>query len=114
MTKMTKMTNEQKAKEIAIENSREWRDQDYGTISTEGDCYNSAMEMAAFKDTQPISELGGWHTETPTEDGCYLVEAAQIPYKNSKFLIAEFDTNAQCWYDEAFENSIEIIQWKRI
>jgi hypothetical protein len=29
-------------------------------------------------------------------------------------LVAEYDTNAQCWYDEAFENPIEIIRWKRI
>lgn len=107
-------TNEEKAKEIAIENSREWRDQDCGLINTEEDCYDSAMAMADFKDTQPISELGGWHTEPPTEDGCYLAEATIIPYKNSDFLVAEYDTNAQCWYDEAYENEIEIKRWKRI
>lgn len=84
--------------------------------------YNCALEVARRKDeeykilldTQPISELGGWQTEPPTEDGCYLVEAVEIPYKNSSFLVAEYDTSAQCWYDEAFENSIEIERWKRI
>lgn len=45
-------TNEEKAKEIAIEKSRVWNDQNYGLISTEGDCYNSAMEMAKWKDNQ--------------------------------------------------------------
>lgn len=84
--------------------------------------YNCALEVARRKDeeykilldTQPISKLGGWHTEPPTEDGCYLVEATTIPYKNSEFLVAEYDTNARCWYDEAFENPIEIKRWKRI
>ena len=108
------MTNKEKAKEIAIENSRVWMDQEYGKISTEGDCYNSAMEMANFKDTQPISELGGWYTEPPTEDGCYLAETFRIPYKNCNYIVAEYDTNAQAWYDEAYENEIEIKRWKRL
>lgn len=76
--------------------------------------YNCALEVARRKDDEPISELGGWHTEPPTEDGCYLVEAVNIPYKNTEFLVAEYDTNAQCWYDEAYEKSIEIKRWKRI
>lgn len=108
------MKNEGKAREIAKENAYVWRDQEYGDVSSEEDCYESAMAMADFKDNQPISELGGWHTEPPTDDCCYLVEATNIPYKNSKFLVAEYDTNAQCWYDEAFENSINIIRWKKI
>lgn len=74
----------------------------------------AAKAALSYKDNQPISELGGWQTEPPTEDGCYLVEATKIPYKNSRFLVAEYDTNAQTWYDEAFENSIDIIRWKRI
>lgn len=63
---------------------------------------------------KPISEQGGWHTKPPQKDGCYLVEATNIPYKNSEFLVAEYDTNTQCWYDEAFENPIEITRWKKI
>lgn len=73
-----------------------------------------AMEMANFKDTQPISELEGWHTEPPTEDGCYLAETIRIPYKNCNYIVAEYDTNAQAWYDEAYEKEIEIKRWKRI
>lgn len=107
-------TNEEKAKEIAIENSHEWRDQDYGLISTEGNCYDSAMAMADFKDNQPISELGGWHTEPPTEDGCYLAETFRIPYKNCQYIVAEYDSNANAWYDEAYEKEIEIKRWKKI
>lgn len=108
------MTNEEKAKEIAEKTHTVWRDEEGEDISSQDDCYDSAMAMASFKDTQPISELEGWHTEPPTEDGCYLAEATIIPYKNSEFLVAEYDTNAQCWYDEAFENPIEIERWKRI
>lgn len=80
--------------------------------------YNCALEVARRKEEEynikPISELGGWHTEPPTEDGCYLVEATKIPYKNSEFLVAEYDTNAKAWYDEAYENVIEIKRWKMI
>lgn len=108
------MTNEQKATKIAKENAYVWRDQEYGDVSSEEDCYKSAMEMANFKDTQPISELGDWHTQPPTEDGCYLAETFCIPYKNCNFIVAEYDTNAQTWYDEAYEKEIEIKRWKRI
>lgn len=79
------------------------------------DAATRAAEAAlSFKDEQPIAELGGWHTEPPTEDGCYLVETTYITYKNSDFLVAEYDTNAQAWYDEAYEKEIEIKRWKRI
>lgn len=108
------MKNEEKATKIAKENAYVWRDQEYGDVSSEKDCYDSAMAMADFKDNQPIYELGGWHTEPPTEDGCYLAEATIIPYKNTEFLVAEYDTNAQCWYDEAYEDPIEIKRWKKI
>lgn len=44
------MANEQKANEIAIGNSNIWDDIDFGQISTEEDCYESAMAMAKWKD----------------------------------------------------------------
>ena len=77
---------------------------------------NAALKRQLDESNKQIeAELSGWHTEQPpTEDGCYLVEATEIPYKNSKFLVAEYDTNAQCWYDEAYENTIEILRWKKI
>lgn len=43
------MTEEEikiKAKEIAQNNGRTYRDQDYGDINTEEECYDSAMEIA--------------------------------------------------------------------
>lgn len=55
-----------------------------------------------------------WHEDTPPEDGCYLVEAEAIPYKNSIYLVAEWDSTAKCWYDEAFEDPINIKKWKPI
>lgn len=72
------------------------------------------VDLSIWKNNRPISKLGGWHTVPPTEDGCYLVEAVEIPYKNSSFLVAEYDTNAKAWYDEAYENEIEIKRWKKI
>lgn len=113
---MAQETNEQKAKEIAG-----YRHDETPEIpmfqGQDGDkyaCFDSAMAMADFKDSQPISELGGWHTEPPTEDGCYLAETFRIPYKNCLYIVAEYDTNAQAWYDEAYENEIEIKRWKKI
>lgn len=108
------MTNREKAQEIARIQKSVWYDEDGEKISSEEECYYAAMEMANFKDEQPISELGGWHTEPPTEDGCYLAETFRIPYKNCNYIVAEYDTNAQTWYDEAYENEIEIKRWKRI
>lgn len=108
------MTNKQKAKEIARIQKSVWYDEDGEKISSEGECYYAAMGMADFKDEQPISEQDGWHTEPPEKDGCYLVETTYITYKNSDYLVAEYDTSAQCWYDEAFENPIDIIRWKKI
>lgn len=105
------MTNEEKAKGIANDDTLYGNTDENSKID---ECYISAMVMANFKDSRPISKLGGWHTEPPTEDGCYLAEAKYIPYKNSEYLVAEYDTNAQTWYDEAYENEIEIKRWKRI
>lgn len=72
------------------------------------------VDLSIWKNNRPISKLGGWHTEPPTEDGCYLAETFRIPYKNCHYIVAEYDTNAQTWYDEAYENEIEIKRWKRI
>ena len=55
-----------------------------------------------------------WHEDTPPKDGCYLVEAENIPYKNSIYLVAEWDSDAKCWYDEALDNPINIKKWKPI
>lgn len=102
------MTNEEKSTEIVKATS-------YLTNLTEYEAMqHCAMEMADFKDNQQISELGGWHKEPPTEDGCYLAETFRIPYKNCNYIVAEYDTNAQTWYDEAYENEIDIKRWKRI
>lgn len=60
------MTQEEistKAKEIAVEHSRIWNDQEIGRISTEGECYYSAMKMAKWiieemaKQEKPINVL---------------------------------------------------------
>lgn len=43
---MTQEEIKKKAKEIAQNNGRIYRDQEYGDINTEEECYNSAMEIA--------------------------------------------------------------------
>lgn len=48
------MTNEQKATEIAEKTHTVWRDDDGEDISSQDDCYDSAMAMADFKDVQQI------------------------------------------------------------
>lgn len=105
------MANEEKAKEIAEDDNLYGDSENKSKIE---ECYIAAMAMADFKDNQPISELGGWKTEPPTEDGCYLAETFRIPYKNCHYIVAEYDTNTKAWYDEAYENEIEIKRWEKI
>ena len=50
------MTNEQKAKEIANDETLYGNTDEHSKID---ECYISAMAMADFKDAQSISELGG-------------------------------------------------------
>ena len=106
------MANEEKAKKIANDETLYGEDPDENSKIEE--CYIAAMAMADFKDAQPISSVGGWHTEPPTEDGCYLAETFHIPYKNFHYIVAQYDTNAKAWYEEEFDNEIEIKRWKRI
>lgn len=56
--------------------------------------YKEAIEIAEWKDEQPILELGGWHTEEPTEDGWYLVDTPNFP-KNCRCVVAEWDSHAK-------------------
>ena len=103
------MKNEQKAKEIAEENAYEWRDQECGAVSSEEECYKSAMAMADFKDTQPISELGGWHTEPPTEDCKVLLCMSEFT-----MAVAKWNSPNKMFYDEFQEPIKKWIKWKRI
>ena len=77
---------------------------------------NGAMKMAEWKDNQPISELGGWHTEPPTESGYYLVEV-----KPSERAVAQHGAIKPLYYvvgseDESFIVHVfrEACRWKRI
>lgn len=100
------MKNEEKAKEIAIEKSREWIDQEYGKISTEEDCYKSAMAMADFKNAQPISELGGWHTELPTKDCTVLLYITE-----QTLTVSRWNSPNKMFYDNVFVYSKPIKKW---
>lgn len=74
---------------------------------------NAAMEMAEWKDNQPIMESGGWHTEQPTENGWYLVDTPDFP-KNCECVVAEWDNDAKHFYSESSDYPIEFRRWKLI
>ena len=77
---MNKMINEQKAQQIRGCNRANCLECG-GSLSVANGCveFERIMAMADFKDTQPISELGGWHTEPPTED-CTVLLLIQDSY----------------------------------
>ena len=65
---------------------------------------------------QPISEQEGWidfNSQHPTEDEYYLVETPDF-YKNCEFIVAEWNNRAECFYEEAFDNPIEVRKYKLI
>lgn len=124
------LTIEQKATEIANEVAQET---DYKDTAA----YEAAIKMAKWKDEQykilldakdqsliqtemdfnsmPISKLGGWHKEKPTEDCTVLLYTETQFHKNAPYVIAEWDNHAQCFYDEADDEPIsEWIKWKRL
>lgn len=105
------MTNEEKASEIVIkiQNSSSL---DYDSRRTKY-MYDSAMEMAQWKDEQPIMETGGWHTEQPTENVWYLVDTPDFP-KNCECVVAEWDNDAKHFYDEHSDCPIKFHRWKLI
>lgn len=111
------MTNAEKAKEIADVNKVNYPGEDiYGRMYEENshaECFFSAIEMAKWKDQQPISEQEGWHEEEPTEDGWYLVDTPDFP-KNCCFIVAEWDNDAKHFYSEASDEPIDYEKWKLI
>lgn len=75
----------------------------------------AAKAALSFKDTQPISELRGWHTEKPSEDCTVLLYTETQFHKNAQYVIAEWDNHAQCFYDEADDEPIsEWTKWKKL
>lgn len=61
---MTEEEIKKKAKEIAEANGRTYRDQEYGDINTEEECYDSAIEMAEYviaeTDIDEKYKIGKW------------------------------------------------------
>ena len=104
------MNNEEKAKKI----TDRIFESGFNTNRTFYDmAKNAAMEMAKFKDNQPIMESDGWHTEQSTEDGWYLVDTPDFP-KNSECVVAEWDNDAKNFYDEHSDFPIKFHRWKLI
>lgn len=104
------MTNREKAQEIA----KKYCEYYDGSKEADSTSYNSAMEMADFKDNQSISELGGWHTEPPTEDGLYLGDKGFVDEDSYRYIVVywycchkEFCLPSKVFYQK-------IKRWKKI
>lgn len=77
------------------------------------DAWDEGYEACA---NQPISEQEGWidfNDEHPTKDGYYLVKTPDF-YKNCEFIVAEWSNHAERFYEEAFDNPIEVKKYKLI
>lgn len=108
------MTNEKKAREIAEKTHTVWRDEEGEDISSQDDCYDSAMAMASFKDTQSISELGGWQTEPPTENGLYLGDKGFVDEDSYRYIVVYWYCSLKkfCLPSKVFYQKIK--RWKKI
>lgn len=69
--------------------------------------------MGKAKDEQPISELGGWHKEEPTEDGWYLIKSDDYSNIYERF-VAEWDNQAKHFYEESTGMQVSYREWKLI
>ena len=101
---------------IASENTRSFNcpECDKYHFDCTTDCRDSAIDALNAKDAQPISELGGWHTNQPTFDCFVLLMTPEFP-KNCPFVIAEWDNDAKVFYSESFDYPIPVWDcWKLI
>lgn len=103
------MTNEQKAAEILGCTQKDCDKCDFHNQS----CfeYKHLIEMAKHKDKQPISKLGGWHTEPPTEDGSVLLERNS---KHEPYVVAGWSSYDKCFYDSNEQKYTKWERWKKI
>lgn len=102
------MTNGEKAQEIQSKDPCQvW-------IGGCPNVYVAAMEMADFKDNQPISELGGWHTEPPTEDGLYLGDKGFEDEDSYRYIVVYWHCSIKefCLPSKVFYQKIK--RWKKI
>lgn len=84
--------------------------------------YNCALEVARRKDeeykilldTQPISELGGWHTEPPTEDGLYLADKGYADEDAFRYIVVWWSCRHKMFSLPSKMFYQEIKRWKRI
>lgn len=72
--------------------------------------FSSVTKMAEWKDKQPITDLGGW--VSPVHDpirNCFCLVKLKTSYpKNCKYVVAEFDADAKCFYFESDDEPIDI------
>lgn len=94
------MTNEAKSIEIVKATS-------YLQNLTEFEAMqHCAMKMANFKDTQPISELEGWHTEPPTKDCTVLLYITE-----QTLTVSRWNSPNKMFYENVYMYSKPIKKW---
>lgn len=101
------MANETKAQQIANDDTLYGEDPDENSKIEE--CYIAAMAMGDFKDTQPISELGGWKTEPPTKDCTVLLYMTE-----QTLTVSRWNSPNKMFYDEYLEPIKHWLKWKLI
>ena len=106
------MKNEDKVKEIANDLA-DCAKGKMNKLYVSTAAYAAAMKMYKWKDSLPLSELDGWSTDEPTEEGFYLVETDNFP-KDCRYVVARWYSDNHEFYDEAFEETITYNRWKRI
>lgn len=73
----------------------------------------SFERCAQWKDRQNIADLGGWQTEEPSIDCFCIVETDDFP-KNCRYVVAEWDNDAKCFYSESGDSPISHTRYKII
>lgn len=104
------MTNEEKAQQIIGCNRANCLECG-GSLSVANGCveFERIMAMADFKDTQTISELGGWQTEPPTKDCTVLLYITE-----QTLTVSRWNSPNKMFYDEYLEPIKHWLKWKLI
>jgi len=68
------------------------------------------VDLSIWKNNRPISKLGGWHTEPPTEDCTVLLYMTEF-----KMAVAKWSSPNKMFYDNVFHELIKKwTKWKKI
>lgn len=72
------------------------------------------VDLSIWKNNRPISKLGGWHTEPPTEDGLYLADKGDADEDAFRYIVVQWSCIHKLFSlpSEVFYQDIK--RWKRI